>query len=164
MPCALQGTCMQPKVSICPHLIDALQLFRSHLGCASIEILQALYLDPDGRRLGHRIHSFGTADQTWMPVQGILGLAVHLGASAVLIAHNHPNGVPHPSVQDRRATLQMARAAADRGILLVDHLVLTQTEFCSIRERFEMRPLRCSARYLGWCTPPSCWPGGVRQA
>ena len=45
-------------------LADALRLLESHIHQEPIEILQVLFLTPDGSALAHQVHSFGTANQT----------------------------------------------------------------------------------------------------
>ena len=58
-------------------------------------------------------------------MNAIVNQATSLGATAIILAHNHPNGNLHPSPEDRRSTQRLASAAAAQGIQLVDHFILT---------------------------------------
>ena len=125
----------------CRYVTDSVRIFRSHLPHEPVEVLQALYFGQNGILLAHRIHSFGSADETWMSICSMLSQASDVGALAILLAHNHPNGVAVPSVQDCRSTIRLAQEAARRGIEVVDHLILTEHEHCSIRARVAAEPI-----------------------
>lgn len=53
------------------------------------------------------------------------------GASAIIIAHNHPSGDSTPSEQDREVTRKIAAAARVLGIPLLDHIVVGDDNFTS---------------------------------
>ena len=131
-------------------LADALRLLHSHIHHEPIEILQVLFLTPDGSALAHHVHSFGTANQTWMSVNTIVNQATSLGATAIILAHNHPNGNLHPSPEDRRSTQRLASAAAAHGIQLVDHFILTNDGHRSMKTGVEVPDVRRSGPCLGW--------------
>ncbi|MDR7417098.1 MAG: DNA repair protein RadC [Armatimonadota bacterium] len=61
--------------------------------------------------------------------------AVRRGAHAVILAHNHPSGNPEPSPEDVRLTERLREAGALLGIAVLDHLVLGDGRFTSLRER-----------------------------
>ena len=131
-------------------LADALGLLESHIHQEPIEILQVLFLAPDGSALAHQVHSFGTANQTWMSVNAIVDQATLLGATAIVLAHNHPNGDLQPSQEDRRSTQRLTSAAAARGIHLVDHFILTHDGHRSMKTGDEVPDVRRSDPCLGW--------------
>jgi DNA repair protein RadC len=54
----------------------------------------------------------------------VLRPLVDLGASAAILAHNHPSGDPSPSAADRELTARLVVACALVGVPLVDHLVV----------------------------------------
>ncbi len=66
----------------------------------------------------------GTSRQTLVRPAEVLREAVREGASAFILAHNHPSGDPAPSAQDMRVTRQLRDAAAPLDIHFHDHLVL----------------------------------------
>lgn len=66
----------------------------------------------------------GTSRQTLVRPVEVLREAVREGASAFILAHNHPSGDPSPSAQDMRVTRQLREAAAQVELHFHDHLVL----------------------------------------
>ena len=61
--------------------------------------------------------------------------AIAAGAAAVVLGHNHPSGSPEPSEDDIRLTQRLARCGETLGIRLLDHLVLGDAAYVSLRER-----------------------------
>ena len=58
--------------------------------------------------------------------------ALLAGASAVVVAHNHPSGDPTPSSDDREVTRRLAEAGETLGVDLLDHLVIAAEEWTSL--------------------------------
>ena len=56
------------------------------------------------------------------------------GTDAVVLCHNHPNGVALPSLEDMDATGSIARALGLVNVHLLDHFILTDTEYFSMRD------------------------------
>lgn len=88
------------------------------------ERLVGVYLSRPGRVLGVRVLGVGSLDALAIEVPGVLRPAVQLGATGVVLGHNHPSGDPTPSAADVRATLELARAAQVLRLRVLDHLVL----------------------------------------
>ena len=62
--------------------------------------------------------------------------ALLAGASALLVAHNHPSGDPEPSADDLALTRRLVSAGSLLGIELLDHIVLGENgRFVSLRDR-----------------------------
>ena len=80
----------------------------------------------------------GKDDQVDLPVQEAIAQAVRMRACNVLICHNHPNGNVLPSRQDIEATAELARGMYLVGVRLLDHIIVTENEFISLRQRNEM--------------------------
>ena len=76
--------------------------------------------------------SVGTADHTFMSPREIFRDALLAGASAIVVAHNHPSGDPTPSADDRQVTRRLAQAGATTGIELLDHLVIGDPDWVSL--------------------------------
>lgn len=77
--------------------------------------------------------SLGSIDHTFMSPREIFRIALSLNAAAILVAHNHPSGSPEPSKDDLAVTRRIARAADIIGIDLLDHLVVGEDNWRSIR-------------------------------
>ena len=72
----------------------------------------------------------------------ILKIAVEVGASALVLAHNHPSGDPEPSFEDVQVTIAVAAAAEVIGVSFLDHLVVGGGRWVSLAARGvpELRP------------------------
>jgi DNA repair protein RadC len=55
-------------------------------------------------------------------------------AAGIVLFHNHPSSDPTPSADDVVLTRRMVDAGVLMGIEVLDHLILTQTRYCSLRE------------------------------
>ena len=92
-----------------------------------------LYLDTRRRPIAHRTISIGTLEASLVHPREVLAPALELRASSLVVAHNHPSGDVDPSPEDLALTERLDRACRLMGIRLVDHLIVTQTGFESIR-------------------------------
>ncbi|MBW3605488.1 MAG: JAB domain-containing protein [Actinobacteria bacterium] len=89
-------------------------------------------LDTRHRIIGTAIVSIGTAANTFLAPREVFRDALLLGASAVVVAHNHPSGDPSPSDDDLRITRRLARAGETLGIDLLDHMIVGDPEWTSL--------------------------------
>lgn len=89
-------------------------------------------LDTKHRLLGVEVVSIGSVDHTFMSPREVFRKAVITGASAVVVAHNHPSGDCEPSADDRAVTNRLNQAGELMGIDLLDHLVFGGTRWTSI--------------------------------
>ncbi|MEM9136093.1 MAG: JAB domain-containing protein, partial [Cyanobacteria bacterium P01_F01_bin.42] len=60
------------------------------------------------------------------------------GATRMIVAHNHPSGSLDPSAEDITLTQQLLEGAALLEVPLLDHLILGQGEFCSLRQTTDL--------------------------
>jgi len=61
--------------------------------------------------------------------------AVRHGAAGVILVHNHPSGDPTPSQADLAVTARLGRAGGLMGIPIIDHIIIGDRRFVSLRER-----------------------------
>ncbi|QXT35250.1 DNA repair protein [Sphingomonas sanguinis] len=111
---------------------DALALFGG-LDRGDKEAMGIAYLGSERMLLGLR-HVAGRHDSVTVPVARIAHDAILLGASAVLIAHNHPDGDTRPSAADLSLTRRLAQGLAALDVMLLDHLILGGGRVLSLRE------------------------------
>ena len=88
------------------------------------EALGALFLDIRQRLLAIREIFRGGLSRTTVEPGPILREAILLGASRIVLFHNHPSGDPSPSAEDILFTKALAEAGKVVGVSLLDHLVL----------------------------------------
>jgi DNA repair protein RadC len=68
--------------------------------------------------------SVGTVNASLVHPREVFKAAILANASAIIVAHNHPSGVPDPSAEDRKVTEGLAKAGALLGIPLLDHVIV----------------------------------------
>ena len=68
--------------------------------------------------------------------EGIVNEAVRTHASTILLAHNHPRGLPLPSSDDIGTTIAVSRALEVVNIRLTDHLIIADNDYCSMRRHY----------------------------
>ncbi len=89
-----------------------------------IEQVRLLFLDRKNHLIGDEVVQRGTIDHTPLYPREVVKRALEVGASALILVHNHPTGDPTPSKADIDMTRTLARAAEGVGISLHDHLVI----------------------------------------
>jgi DNA repair protein RadC len=75
--------------------------------------------------------SSGLSDRVSVPLRPIVARGLALGASSLVLAHNHPSGCPKPSYQDYAFTRRLAQILAALDIQLNDHLILAKAGYFS---------------------------------
>ena len=98
------------------------------------EIMYQLCLDAKGRMLSCRRVSEGSAAAVSLNLRQIVENALRSNAVLVALAHNHPSGVAFPSREDIAATLQVRGALETIGVQLVDHIIVADDDFVSLRQ------------------------------
>jgi DNA repair protein RadC len=97
------------------------------------ERFAVLLLDVKHRILASQVVTIGTATETLAHPREIFREAIRQGSARVIVAHNHPSGNLEPSPEDIRLTRQLLQAAQILGIPLLDHLILGNGDFVSLR-------------------------------
>jgi DNA repair protein RadC len=77
--------------------------------------------------------SLGTTDAAPFYPREIMRRGLDLGASGLIVAHNHPSGRAAPSRTDLELTRKLVRAGDTLGIAIHDHLVLAGDDWTSMR-------------------------------
>jgi DNA repair protein RadC len=70
----------------------------------AIEAFRVLFLDKKNRLLRDEVLQSGTVDHTPVYPREVVKRALELGASAMILVHNHPSGDPTPSLADIEMT------------------------------------------------------------
>ncbi len=110
----------------------AAQLLAPRLRGLDRELCLLAALDTKHRLLALETASVGTANHTFMAPRELFRSALLAGASAVVVAHNHPSGDATPSADDRQITRRLAQAGTTLGISLLDHLVVGDEDWTSL--------------------------------
>jgi DNA repair protein RadC len=88
------------------------------------EEFRVLFLDRKNHLIADEVQNRGTVDHTPVYPREIIKRALEMGASSIILVHNHPSGDPTPSKADIAMTREVAGAAKALGIAVHDHLVI----------------------------------------
>ena len=99
------------------------------------ETFHVLLLDGKHRLRRRERVSEGTLTTSLVHPREVFGAALREGAAALIVAHNHPSGDPEPSAEDLAVTRRLIEAGKLVGVPLLDHVVLADQAWVSLRER-----------------------------
>lgn len=107
---------------------------REQIGSRPREVFTALFLDHRNHLLAFEHLQEGTVDHTAVYPREILKRALELGATGLILSHNHPAGSLEASEGDKQLTRQILSAARAMGITIHDHLIVTTEGHYSFRQ------------------------------
>jgi DNA repair protein RadC len=99
----------------------------------AIEQFRVLFLDTKNRLIADEAQARGTVNHTPVYPREVVKRALELGATALILVHNHPSGDPTPSRADVEMTAEVKAAAGVLGIVLHDHLIVGNGRHLSFR-------------------------------
>ena len=97
-----------------------------------------LYLDQSFHELGVECISHGGTTNVIADPRIIFKRALDLGATCIVLGHNHPSGNPRPSKDDRMLTQKIDAAGKLLDIAVVDHIIIGNERYYSFRDHGEM--------------------------
>lgn len=97
------------------------------------ETVRLLFLDRKNKIIADEIQQTGTVDHAPLYPREVVKRALDLGASALIIVHNHPSGDPTPSRGDIDMTHKVQEAARHLGVEVHDHLIIGKGRHTSLR-------------------------------
>lgn len=101
----------------------------------SAEQLRVLFLNAGNRLIAEEVIARGSIMAAPVSPREIVRRALEIGATALILAHNHPSGDPAPSAEDIRATQEVQRAAHLFGIPVFDHIIVARDGHMSFRAK-----------------------------
>jgi DNA repair protein RadC len=114
---------------------DAANLLMVEMGYLEQEHLRVLLLDTKNRVLSSPTVYRGNVNTSVIRIAEVFREAVRQNCPAIIVAHNHPSGDPSPSPEDVNVTRQMVRAGELLDIQVLDHLIIGQGCYVSLKER-----------------------------
>lgn len=112
---------------------DLLSYCRAAMADEKTELFRILFLDKKNILIADEVQQRGTVDHTPVYPREVVKRALELGASAIILVHNHPSGDPTPSRTDVEMTNQIVKAAAALNIRVHDHLVIGHEKYASFK-------------------------------
>jgi DNA repair protein RadC len=120
----------RPVLGSWQHVLD---YCRARLAHSAVEEFHLLFLDRKNGLIAAEPQQRGTVDHTPVYPREVVKRALELGASAIILVHNHPSGDPSPSRADIEMTREVQRAAAALGIAVHDHLIVGREGHASLK-------------------------------
>ena len=106
----------------------------AHIAYGMVEEFHLLFLDRKNALIAHERQQRGTVDHTPVYTREVVKRALELGASALILVHNHPSGDPTPSKADIAVTRDIVKAAAALGVSVHDHVIIGRGRHTSLRD------------------------------
>ena len=98
------------------------------------EFFVVAFLDARHRLIGEEVISTGSLVASIVHPREVFRPAVRHAAAGIIVAHNHPSGDPTPSAEDWAVTERLRRTGETLGIELIDHVVIGDGAWASLRE------------------------------
>jgi DNA repair protein RadC len=102
-------------------------------GAFPTERFGLLLLDARYRPVAVKLLSSGSRDASMVHPREVFREAILASACAIVLFHNHPSGDANPSSDDYALTRRLVGAGRLMGIDVVDHLILADNQYCSLR-------------------------------
>lgn len=115
----------------------------------SRESFHVLLLDGKHRLLRRLRISEGTLTTSLVHPREVFRPAILTPSAALIAVHNHPSGDPEPSAEDLAVTRRLVSAGRLLGIPLIDHVVVAQKGYVSLRERVDFQSVDFQSIELG---------------
>ena len=111
----------QPVLSSWDALGDYLHAAMAH---RRVEEVRILFLNAKNVLIANEALWKGSVDEASVHVREVIARAIALGATALIIVHNHPSGDPAPSQQDIRLTRDLVEAGRHMKVTVHDHVIV----------------------------------------
>ena len=111
---------------------------QQELGDKKQEHLVALYLNTQNQIIHQQTIFIGSATRSIAEPREILHYAIKHMATSLILVHNHPSGAVAPSRNDDHVTKLVKDACDLMGIVLLDHLIVSHSNYFSYREKTDL--------------------------
>jgi DNA repair protein RadC len=122
----------RPVIGSWTALLDYLQVALAH---EPIEQFRVLFLDRKNILIRDELQQRGTVDHTPLYPRELVKRALELGASSIIMVHNHPSGDPTPSRADIEMTRQVVQAMSAVGLTVHDHVIVGKNRHTSFKSQ-----------------------------
>lgn len=120
-----------PVISNWDSMID---YCRAAMGYLEVEEFRIIFLNNKFKVIGEEVQQRGTVNNVAIHPREVIKSAINHGASAIILAHNHPSGDTVPSKADIDVTKQISEAAKLVNIQLLDHLIVSKNIVYSFKD------------------------------
>ncbi|MFP3122605.1 DNA repair protein RadC [Ectobacillus funiculus] len=114
---------------------DANVLLKQFLGEVDREYFIVLCLDTKNQPTAINVCHIGSLNASIVHPREVLKPAIISNAASIIVAHNHPSNDPTPSREDVEVTKRLVEAGKIIGIDVLDHLIVCEENFVSLKEK-----------------------------
>jgi len=114
---------------------SVIEYCRARLSHITVEQFHLIFLDQKHKIIADEIQQQGTINCTPIFPREVIKRALDLGASSLIMVHNHPSGDPTPSEADIEITRRVMKAAGELDIQVLDHLIIGRFGHVSLKEK-----------------------------
>lgn len=114
---------------------DAADILREYIGNEDREHFVIMMLSTKNTINAIHTTSIGSLSSAIVHPREVFKAAVLANASSIVLGHNHPSGDPTPSPEDIEATKRLSNAGDLMGIDVLDHVIIGDGRFYSLKER-----------------------------
>lgn len=114
---------------------DADELLRPFLEDSDREMLIVVSLDVKNQPTSINVASIGSLNSSIVHPREIFKSAILSNSASIIVAHNHPSGIPEPSSEDINITKRLNEAGKILGINLIDHIIIGYKSYVSLKEK-----------------------------
>ena len=123
------------EINIVDHPSQLIKWLTSEMMDKSQEHFLVVYLDVQNKIISYKTLFIGTLDRSIIHPREIFKEAVGLSAAKIIAVHNHPSGALKASPQDIEVTNILVEAGIMMGIPLLDHIIVTNHGYTSLRQK-----------------------------
>lgn len=120
----------KPVLSSWQKLIDYCTVAMAH---DKREHFRVMFLDRKNKLIADEVKQVGTVDHVPVYPREVVGRALELGATALILVHNHPSGDPTPSQGDISMTREIIKAARALDLAVHDHIIIGKNGHVSFK-------------------------------
>ena len=133
---------------------DLAALAHALIGDLAQEVVIAVWVDARHRAVGHTEICRGSLNATRFTPRDVLVPGLLLGAFGLALAHCHPSGDSTPSRADRLVTATLRQACKLVGMVMLDHVVVSDADWWSIEHETGGSVVAAGSRLLEQIAPP----------
>lgn len=113
---------------------DVYHLLKERMRYYDREYFKAVFLNTKHHVLTIETVSIGNLNSSLVHPRELFKSSIRKSAAALILAHNHPSGDPSPSREDIEITKRLAEAGKIIGIEVLDHIIIGEQDFVSLKE------------------------------
>lgn len=123
---------MRRKIDSADELVE---LLMPQMRFSTKEVFLLVLLNSQNQIIAMQEISKGTVNETIVHPREVFREAIRRSSTAIVLVHNHPSGDPEPSEEDLEVTCRLSEGGYLLGIEVLDHLIIGDGQYVSLRER-----------------------------